>query len=57
MKDLVKKLDTIIIKYKDIEKNLLQHDNLDKELPIFNKLYSFLNNPVIDINSLIDFEG
>ena len=43
MKDLDKKLDTIMIKYKDIEKILSQQDNLDKEILIkLNKEYAEL---------------
>ena len=52
MKDLVNKLDTIIIKHKDIEKKLLQHDNLDKESLIrLNKEYAELTPLVEKINN------
>ena len=52
MKDLVKKLDTIIIKYRDIEKNLLQHNNLDKNSLIkLNKEYAELTPLVEKINN------
>ena len=52
MKDLVKKLDTIVIKHKDIQKNLLQHDNLDKDSLIkLNKEYAELTPFVEKINN------
>ena len=48
MKDLIKKLDTIIVKHKDIEKNLLQQNKLDKETLIrLNKEYSEIS-PLVE---------
>ena len=48
MKDLDNKLDKILIKYKEIEKNLLQQDTLNKETLInLNKEYSELT-PLIE---------
>ena len=52
MKDLVKKLDTIIVKYRDIEKNLLQQNNLNKDSLIkLNKEYAELTPFVEKINN------
>ena len=51
MKDLDKNLDTIMIKYKDIEKTLSQQDNLDKEILIkLNKEYAELTPLIYKID-------
>ena len=43
MKDLANKLDTLIIKHKDIEKNLSEQNNLDRNTLIqLNKEYAEL---------------
>ena len=48
MKDLSDKLDTILKKYRDIEKDLLQQDKLEKDTLIkLNKEYAELT-PLVD---------
>ena len=55
MKDLSAKLDKIIIKYKEIEKNLSLQDNLDKENLIkLNKEYADLTPLVEKIKEFIN---